>query len=228
MARNTTWVYVGPVKANAVFQMKIVLRDLRPPIWRRLLVRDDASLEELHAAVQMAFGWTDSHMHEFETAGRRFMPRLDEDMALDMDEGTEDERLTRLSDLSLGPKQRMKYTYDFGDSWEHDISIEKTLSAADAETLIQKVQGGRFTKSTRTPVAWCLAGERAGPLEDSGGPWGYAETCAILADPKHPEHDERKEWAEGFAYNSVGEAGFDPERFDLAAVNSRLKKYLKR
>jgi hypothetical protein len=106
-----------------------------------------------------------------------------------------DESRIRLADLLGAPGDRLRYEYDFGDSWEHDIVLEQVVPG----------DGGS--------VAVCVAGRRAGPPEDCGGVWGYAELCATLADPRHPDHDERMAW--------VGRR-FDPARFDQRKVNSIL------
>src|SRR5262245_44271326 len=104
MARKAgrEWVYVGPEKAEAVNQIKVVLRDSEPPIWRRLLVRNDVSLEELHYALQAAFGWTNSHLHQFEAGERRFAVPS-EFGGDDWDTEVENARAVRLSDLRLRP-----------------------------------------------------------------------------------------------------------------------------
>lgn len=260
--QGRTWVYVGPEKADAVYQFKVTLDGLTPPIWRRLLIRDDSTFEELHTAIQMAFGWTNSHMHEFclvperakpapgvklsreqkwerraieRFAERRFTGNPDR-LAVDSMFGGDDGEPThtvQINSLNLTPKSNLKYTYDFGDSWEHSVILEKVLATPDAEELIAAAPHAaavwkRFTKTTRTPIGVLLDGERAGPLEDCGGVWGYAELCQIMADPKHPDHAERKEWTEEYASNSTSKGGFDPERIDLLSVNKTLTKYLRR
>jgi hypothetical protein len=91
---------------------------------------------------------------------------------------------------------RFRYEYDFGDSWEHEVAVEKVLSAGAGQT---------------SPI--CLAGRRACPPEDCGGPWGYEEMIAALADPDHEDHDSYLEWIGGV---------FDPEAFDRDEVNNGL------
>jgi hypothetical protein len=109
-----------------------------------------------------------------------------------------DERAIKLSKM-IGSQEKAKfsYTYDFGDSWEHEILVEKILPA---------------TENTTYPV--CVTGKNACPPEDCGGLWGYAELLSILNDPEHPEYEERMEYFED---------GFDPLKFDLNEINSRLK-----
>ncbi len=216
-----------PVKAAAVYQIKVTLNTLKPPIWRRFLVRDDATLADLHDALQAAFGWWDGHLHEFTVNGERYS-RPHPGMCVDSmwsDNETIDSSNVRLSDLGLAPKRKFGYVYDFGDNWEFTLAVEKLLSATDAEAAIARQPGAaavwkKFTAATRTPAVACIAGARRGPPEDCGGVWGYAELCEIMADPKHPEREERCEWL-GLEPTGPG-GGFDPEEFDLARINRSL------
>ncbi len=225
------WTYAPPVKANAVLQMKVTLLGSKPAIWRRLLLRDDASLTELHESIQIAFGWANCHLHEFRIgpgAGTRYQAPPPDGFDDFMEADVEDATLATLNQLGLLPKSKFHYTYDFGDGWEHQIVVERVLTADAAELLLTESAAMKFTRSTRTPIAACIAGERSGPMEDCGGIWGWADLCEIMTDPKHPEHEERKEWLEEFASNAAGKDGFDPERFELKPVNASLKQYLKR
>jgi hypothetical protein len=166
--------------------LKITLRGARPPIWRRLIVADSMTLGQLHRAIQAAMGWQDSHMHAFEVDGQTFGARTPEgDFA--------DENRKTLCSLRA---TRFRYTYDFGDDWEHEVLIEKTVPDADLASLPR-----------------CTAGKRACPPEDCGGIWGYEHLRAILADPAHPEHAERLEW--------LGET-LDDDRFDMVEANAAL------
>jgi len=178
---------------DEIFVLKVSLRGAKPPIWRRLRVPARATLDAVHEVLQVSFGWTDSHLHVFESAGRRYSARSVETA---WGEPDGDESRIRLADLLGAPGDRLRYEYDFGDSWEHDIVLEQVVPGDGAS------------------VAVCVGGRRAGPPEDCGGVWGYAELCAILADPRHPEHDERMTW--------IG--GFDPGHFDPQEVNSMLRR----
>ena len=177
---------------DEVFVLKVSLRGAKPPIWRRLRVPARATLDVVHEVLQISFGWTDSHLHVFESAGRRYSTRSSETA---WGEPDGDESQVRLADLLRAPGDRLRYEYDFGDSWEHDIMLEHVVPGDGAS------------------VAVCVGGRRAGPPEDCGGVWGYAELCAILADPRHPEHDERLTW--------IGDR-IDPAHFDPQEVNSTL------
>jgi Plasmid pRiA4b ORF-3-like protein/Domain of unknown function (DUF1841) len=182
---------VAPVR-DAVYQVKVTLRGAKPPIWRRLRLPAATTLAQLHQVIQVAFGWEDAHLHAFEVGGRRYS-RPDFEL---WDEAADEDK-ARLRDLAARPGTRLRYTYDFGDSWEHDVRVEDILP------------------SDGLPHAVCLTGRRAGPPEDCGGVWGYAELCDILADPDHPDHAERVDWL-GHPY--------DPAAFDKDAVNASLAR----
>ena len=179
--------------AGHVFQLKVTLLDTKPPIWRRALVDGASTLDHLHEVIQAAFGWWNYHLHEFEVGRTRYgVPDPDEDWG----EPPRDEWRTRL-DAVAGEGSSFRYTYDFGDGWDHKITVEKVLPA----------------DSTR-PVPACVDGRRACPPEDCGGTWGYRELLEILADPAHPEHNERREW--------LGRP-FDLEAFDPSEFEDNLR-----
>jgi Plasmid pRiA4b ORF-3-like protein len=172
------------------YQIKIVLLDTHPPVWRRVLVPREITLRQLHRIVQTVMGWTDSHIHQFIFEGQRYS-----DPKYRLETGVIDERKTKLSDLIFAVGNRLLYEYDFGDSWRHDLRLENAL-----------VQDDSFR-----PI--CVAGGRACPPEDCGGPSGFAELLEILENLDHPEYEDRVEWLGG---------EFDPECFDLQKVNRRL------
>jgi len=182
----------GPA-GDAVYQVKISLRGASPPIWRRLRLPAAATLGQVHHVIQMAFGWEDSHLHDFEAGGQRYSRP---EFGLEAFQGrVHDEDKATLAAVAPGVGSRLRYTYDFGDSWEHELVVEKVLPPDGV------------------PNAVCVAGRRAGPPEDSGGVWGYAELRDILADPDHPDYDERLEWLGG---------DHDPAAFDKDQINSSL------
>jgi hypothetical protein len=176
---------------EAVYQLKITLKDIRPPIWRRLLV-PDCSLAELHEVIQVAMGWENYHLYDFEVAGERYTDPRGMD---DLDTG--DARKVKLSRVARREKAKLRYTYDFGDNWQHEVLVEKILPSEEGQTY---------------PA--CITGKRACPPEDVGGPWGYMEFAEAIRDPEHERHEEFIEWR--------GE--FDPEALDLDAVNKQLKR----
>lgn len=188
----------APVKSagGAVYQLKIMLNDIRPPIWRRVQTRD-WTLAKLHDLIQISMGWFNSHLHLFKIGEDHYGDRgqwpkdyLDELEKLD-------ERKLKLSQLAEQGVKRFHYEYDMGDGWRHTIIVEKTVS----------VEAG--VKYPR-----CVGGERACPPEDCGGPWGYGAFVEAVSNPKHKQHEELLEWVGG---------EFDPEMFDVEAVNKELQ-----
>jgi Plasmid pRiA4b ORF-3-like protein len=178
---------------RAILQLKITLAEIEPPIWRRVLVPAETDLGSLHDLLQAAMGWTNSHLHQFTLRDRRFSdPRLDDDGELEF----EDERRVRLDQL-VGAGQALGYEYDFGDSWEHEVLVEKILEP-----------------DSRMSYPACIAGARACPPEDVGGTTGYARLLESIADPRDPERDEFLTWLGGV---------FDPEGFDLNLTNRALR-----
>jgi len=139
-------------------------------------------------------GWYDAHLHAFDID--RFM-LTDARTLAEVGEDGEDDAGVRLHQVFKREKQKIRYEYDFGDSWEHDVLLEKILPAE---------AGVQYSR--------CLKGRRACPPEDSGGPWGYEALLAALADKKHPEHEFYLEW--------IGEE-FDPDGFDLEEINELLQ-----
>ena len=145
-------------------QLKIELRDVKPLVWRRLLVPETVTLAKLHLILQRAMGWTNSHLHEYEIARERYGVPDDEDDWPGAKPLT-DERRVRLKPLIEGGLRRFTYQYDFGDSWEHVIKVEDLIAP----------------KSGMPPIV-CLAGANACPPEDVGGCSGYAEFLEVMAD----------------------------------------------
>ena len=175
-----------------ILSVKVTLRGIRPPIWRRLLIPDRMTLGDLHEAIQAAMGWENGHLHLFEIAGRQFG---DPDPEFRAHDAANEARMTLAGVVKSGVN-RFTYVYDFGDNWEHAVLIEKRAP---------KVIGTRFPA--------CVAGKRNCPPEDCGGLWGYEELVAILADPSDTRHDEWKE--------IYGE-DFDPEDFSPAVADAGL------
>ncbi|XVS66292.1 plasmid pRiA4b ORF-3 family protein [Actinosynnema sp. CA-299493] len=183
---------------TSVHRLKVSLRGAEPPIWRRLEVPSTTPLVRLHRTIQDSFEWEGNHLWVFETPGGHYgVP----DPELEHGDATG----VTLVDVAENPEDRLGYLYDFGDGWDHDIVVEDVVSAEP---------GAAYPR--------CLAGRRAGPPEDSGGIWGYAHLCEVLADPAHPEHAERVEWLE-----LDDPADFDPAYFDPDEVNALLSQRAK-
>lgn len=182
-----------PVRPS-IHTIKVSLRYMKPPIWRRLQVPSTTSLAELHDIIQAAMGWYDCHLHQFEVNGVHYADT--NHMLAD----TTDEARRTLAEMRAG--DRLAYWYDFGDDWWHDIIVE-SLDRADPALTYPR----------------CVNGRRAAPPEDSGGPWGFVELMRALSDEKHPENEMYLDWME-----QIGEVAYDPERFDLDATNEALSQ----
>jgi hypothetical protein len=179
-----------------LYQLKVTLKGTKRPVWRRILVRSDMTLDRLHNVIQRAMGWTNSHLHNFELENRTYgIPDYDE---LDWGPPTLNEKRYAIADIAPQVRKSFTYRYDFGDDWEHKVVLEKVLPA-DPEFL--------------HPV--CLGGANACPPEDCGGIGGYSEMLEILADEDNPERADFEQW---LGYE------FDPEYFDLALTNQSLRR----
>ena len=178
---------------KSIYQIKVTLNNSKPPIWRRILVAEETSLDQLHAILQRVMGWMNSHLHHFIINGQFYGEPPDDDFGI-MD--TKDETQFTLNQFVNRAGFEFRYEYDFGDSWLHDLVVEKILPVE---------------KGAQYPV--CITGKRACPPEDVGGVWGYEDFLKTISNPKHPEYAEMREWVGG---------DFDPERFNLNAVNAAL------
>lgn len=179
-------------RASTVHQLKVTLKGAKPPIWRRLLVPSNITLLELHNVIQVAMGWDDCHLHEFEVGGVSYGQG---DLG-GWGPPPKNETTAKLAHIAPA-ESRFLYLYDFGDSWEHVIDVEKVVAREPGKTY---------------PT--CLSGRRACPPEDCGGVWGYADLLKAVQDPTHDEHWKLLDWL----------GAFDPEEFDLQAVNHRLSR----
>jgi len=182
-------------KPTQIYQIKVTLDDAHPPIWRRILVPGNTTLLKLHDILQIVMDWEDYHLHMYTIEGLIYGDPADDEYG---DMGTLNEANYQLSQVIYGEGQRFTYEYDFGDSWDHTLLVEKTLP---------------LEKGFRYPL--CLKGKRACPPEDVGGVWGYKNFLEAIRDPTHDEHEEYLAWAGG---------EFDPEAFDLEEINTRLHR----
>jgi hypothetical protein len=142
-------------------------------------------------------GWSDSHLHQFEVNSQFYgIP----DPAFDFD--VKDENRIKLTQCLKREKSVIFYEYDFGDSWQHKILLEKILP---------------FDKTLQLPQ--CIKGKRACPPEDCGGIIGYEDFLAVIQDPQHPEHEEMLEWFE---------EEFDAEYFNLEEINQEFARFFRK
>jgi hypothetical protein len=143
---------------TTIFQLEISLTGVRPPVWRRVLVPGETTLAELHDVVQVAMGWTDSHLHEFEVDDARYgVPDPDWD-----DDDVKDESRTKLFRVA-GSGSKLRYTYDFGDNWRHDITVEKVLPPEPG------VRYPRCTSGRRLPSGGCRRPVGISRIRSGGG-----------------------------------------------------------
>ncbi|WP_169543594.1 plasmid pRiA4b ORF-3 family protein [Sneathiella aquimaris] len=162
-----------------LIQLRISLLDIKPEIWRRVIVPNTLSLVELHAVLQGAMGWQDSHLHAFEIGGKRF--EIPEDGSCDSNEDYFDERNFSLRDVLID-LQSFTYIYDFGDDWEHLVEIE------EPNTILPR--------RMHWPI--CTEGANSCPPEDSGGSYKYPGFLMALENKNHPDHERLIEWCGRF------------------------------
>jgi Plasmid pRiA4b ORF-3-like protein len=180
-----------PKQPVEIWQLRIDLKGVKPKVWRRILVPATIRLDKLHNVLQIVMGWTDSHLHQFTIGdGQYGRPDYDDTNEIESEVGV------RLK-TALGGLTRFLYEYDFGDGWEHVIKVEKVLPPGIDLT-----------------VPTCLDGQNACPPEDVGGPFGYEEFLAALADANHEEHQTMKDWIGG---------SFDPTAFDPDRVSALIE-----
>ena len=180
---------------SKVIRFKISLQDSKPLIWRRFQVSDRYRFDQFHQVIQIVMGWENSHLHKFECKGTVYemmMPQL-----MDAYEEGEDETKYDLRNAKLKKGNKIKYLYDYGDSWKHTILVEDIVDG-----------------DLKVPI--CLKGENACPLEDSGGIWGYMEKVRVMNDPNNPE---REFW------DDVILERYNYKRFDLEKLNKELQKF---
>ena len=170
-------------------QLKVTLEGIEPAIWRRIVVPSGFTLFDLHRVIQVAMGWEDCHLHDFTIKRQRYAVPDSDDFGSPLDE-------TNACLREVAPRRtKILYQYDFGDSWNHVIVVEKVMEDAEAS------------------LPSCIDGARACPPEDSGGPWGYSDKLEALANPDDEDSEELRHW--------IGE-DFDPDRFEKDAVNREL------
>jgi len=201
LTQRAPMLFIKPMfePINAV-QIRVSLDEIKPAIWRRLILPSGWTLDKLHLVIQAAFNWWNCHLHEFQIGGLRYG-----DAAFLMEDASKgdpqvfESRGVRLRDFQRG--SRFTYLYDFGDDWSHTIEIEQFLALDPAPK-----QGT------------CIDGAGARPPEDVGGVNGYEQFLKIIRDETDPRHDEMRSWAGG---------DFDPDWFDLAIIDKDVKNALR-
>jgi hypothetical protein len=165
------------------------LAAIKPPVWRRVEV-EDCTLSKLHEIIQIVMGWGTYHLWAFAIGGEQY----GEDSVGELEMTSA--RKAKVSQFIQSGVNKFRYTYDFGDHWEHVIQVEKVLET-----------------DPHVKYPRCVRGCRACPPEDCGGPWGYSSFLKAIQNPGHESHKGLLEWVGG---------SFDPEEFDLEAINKRL------
>jgi hypothetical protein len=200
-----------PRRADVVtYRVRVDLKETSPPVWRRLEVASDLNLAEVHDILQVAFGWTDSHLHGF-AAGPEFYSDEAERYVCPFDEreGEEEgvpEAQVRLDEVLAEPGDTLSYAYDYGDGWLHLITLEAVLPRNDG-----------------TPQAACTGGGRDGPAEDCGGAHSY-ELIAAATDPASPAHAAAVlEFADIYG-EEIDPADFRTTPFDIDQINAALRQ----
>lgn len=211
------------------YHLRITLQGTKPPIWRRVAVPSDVTLEQLHEIVQIVMGWTDSHLHHFllhdkslkqgpaaiarlygegrwdeiftASRGIRVFVPATTPLGDPTEMDGENESAVTLAEVCPKVKSKLTYEYDFGDGWKHIIEVQKIVPAA-------------LKHGEKYPM--CLAGKGACPPEDCGGVSGYYHLLDVIADENHEDHAEMVEWLED---------DFDPSVFDIDAVNEALGQW---
>jgi hypothetical protein len=187
-------------KGPIIYQLKITLSRSKPTIWRRFLVKSEINLYKLHSVIQIVMGWTNSHMHHFRKDNVFYgtpHPDMELGWALNSKFKTVDEEKYKINEVLTRPKMKIQYEYDFGDSWWHELVLEKILER----------------EGKPTPI--CVEGAMACPPEDCGSPGGYYTMLETMENPEDPEYDEICDW--------MGDE-FDPEEFNIEEINKGLKR----
>lgn len=177
-----------------VYQLKITLLDIKPKIFRVVLVPADITLRNLHKVIQKIMCWENCHLYQFVKGDTSYAPQSTE---FSFRQGLSDKSVP-LRELLPKVRNKLVYEYDFGDGWLHEVLLQKILPAEDG---------------VHYPA--CIDGKHAAPPEDSGGPHGYCDLLEALDDPQHPGHEEARDWL-GEDYDS---GFFDPEE-----VNRKLRR----
>lgn len=182
------------VPKRMIHRLRVSLREVTPSVWRTIEVPSTIELSLLAKVLEEAMGWHGGHLHAFQTGEVTYEIPDDEIVAFGK---SVDERTVRLAQVLPFPDSTMRWDYDFGDGWEHDVSVEAI-------------------ETRRSDVAYpiCVDGIGACPPDDCGGVWGYTNVLAALADPAHPEHAEVLGWLP---------PGFDPAAFDADEATERMR-----
>ena len=178
-----------------ILKLRIKIPDIEPEIWREILIKNDITFKKLHEIIQLSFGWTNSHLYNFDVNGILFSMPDKEFENNDLD------AKNKITEFLIEKGQKALYTYDFGDYWEHEIEIVDVL---------KKEKGIRYPK--------CLDGRRNGPPEDCGGIPGYEDVIDALTSKDKSEYEDLLEWLgdydpEKFDIDKINKAILNPGKY---------------
>ena len=194
---------------TVIYQLRITLRGISPLIWRRLLVRAETSVAELHHILQLVLGWTNSHLHRFVIHGKEYGIAYEDGMGF-----ADDAKQIRLGDFRFRLRERFLYEYDFNDHWQHDMRVEDIVAA-----------------NTKRPYPVCIDGKRAAPPEECGGVeayfvrwrhWQYDFLCHQL---QARVRDANRDCLTDEEDQDSHEASYDPDHCDRRQVNTQLRRW---
>jgi hypothetical protein len=193
------------------YDLRITIQGTEPGIWRRLQVPETITVPELHQSLQVAFGWENRHLYGIRCIDRRGVDRIiigPDEAAEDIDaEPASGVVLFELLDAGIPGPTTLEYEYDFGDAWTHEFEVLGAATVPEGAMI-------------------CVDGANRGPVEDSGGPGGFAHLVEVLADPGHAEHEELCAWYKFVTGEDPG--AFEPYSMDRTAINARLESLGKR
>jgi len=208
------------MSSECIYQLRITLLNSPVPIWRQVVLSGECTLGDLHAVIQHAMGWEEEHLHGFTQELRQTLPsskgsrstrtRIKRTFMSSQDPmgrhlqsvpEDQDEDIVTLQEVCPSARMKLNYEYDFGDSWMHEILVEKIFPPGDYKDAHPR----------------CLDGKGACPPEDCGGVWGYEHMLAVLADKDDPEYEELSEWMDAET--------FDPEAFDIKSINKSFARW---
>ena len=189
------------------YRVRIDLNGTSPPLWRRLELASDLFLDQVHEVIQVAFGWTDSHLHQFGSGPGHYGPETEHYLCPfqvgDGETGVPEEDV-RLDEVLADVGDKLFYDYDFGDDWQHTIKLEAVLPRRDSG-----------------PRAVCLAGRRDGPAEDCGGVYAY-ELISAATDPGNPDQTDAVAELGRFYGEFADPEAMSATPFDIDEVNETL------
>jgi len=194
---------------SKTFKFRIALEGSEPHIWREFLVHSDITFYRLHHIIQILMGWENYHLYEFTTDSYRIGQQFEEDGFNGPHEVIDAQRI-KIGDVLKSKGQKMDYLYDFGDYWQHSLTLEMVI------------------EDLKLPFPVCCSGELSCPPEDVGGLPGFYDFLKIMSKPKDPEHKELKKWVKSKLVAIDGK--YDPEKFSMEKVNwvlLRLDIYIK-